>query len=152
MADVSVEVADPRAAESRALVEQLWEEFGRRYGDTGPCQFVPEDVEGEGCAFVVARLAGRAVGCGAVRPLEAGVAEVKRMYVEPDARRRGVARRVLRELERIARELSYSAVRLETGLKQPEAIRLYEGEGYARVPCHGAYASDPMSVCFEKRL
>jgi putative acetyltransferase len=149
---VTVELADPWSAEGRALVEHLWEEEGRRYGDTGPCRFMPEDVAGDGCAFVIARLGARPVGCGAIRPLAPGVAEVKRMFVEEASRRRGVARRILRELERRARQLGYTTARLETGLKQPEALSLYEAEGYARVGCYGAYADDPLSVCFEKSL
>lgn len=151
-ARVTVALADPAAPESLLLVEHLWKDLGQLYGNTGPCEFKPSDVEGEGHAFVVARLGGRPVGCGALRPLAPGVGEVKRMFVEPEARGLGVGRRILRELERVAGALGYAALRLETGVKQPAAIALYEGAGYRRVECYGAYAEDPLSVCMEKRL
>ena len=74
------------------------------------------------------------------------------MYVSPKARGRGVGRQILRDLESRARQLGYAVLRLETGLKQPEAIGLYESEGYVRVECYGKYSGNPLSVCFEKRL
>src|SRR5262249_55727197 len=93
-----------------------------------------------------------AVGCGAVRPLEPGVGEVKRMFVLPEARGRGIARQILRSLEAAAGSLGFRVLRLETGQRQPEAIRLYQTAGYAEIPRFGEYADDPFSVCFEKRL
>ena len=72
------------------------------------------------------------------------------MFVLEEWRGRGYSRVVLGELERRAREMGYRAVRLETGLNQPEAIGLYERSGYHRIPVYGAYAGDPRSVCFEK--
>jgi len=149
---VTVALADSSAPESLLLFEHLWKELGQLYGNTGPCEFKPADVLGAGSAFVVARLDGRPVGCGAVRPLAPGVAEVKRMFVEPEARGLGVGRRILQELEREAGVLGYVALRLETGVKQPAAIALYEGAGYRRVERYGVYADDPLSVCMEKRL
>ena len=72
------------------------------------------------------------------------------MYVTPAARRQGIARRILIELERHAREFSYRAVRLETGIQQPEAQRLYESLGYQRIAAFGHYVGNPTSVCYEK--
>src|SRR5436853_366473 len=127
---VSTIQTDPNLPECILLFQHLWEELGGLYGNTGPCEFKPADVEGLGAAFVVSWLDERAVGCGAILPLAPSVAEVKRMFVEPHARRLGVARDILRELERIAREMGYIIVRLETGKRQPGAIRLYEVAGY----------------------
>jgi GNAT superfamily N-acetyltransferase len=149
---VCVRLADPSSPESLQLFQHLWEELGRLYGHTGPCEFVPADVEGAGDAFVIARLDKQPVGCGAIRPLEPGVAEIKRMFIEPAARRRGIGQRILLELEKVAGVLGYVTVRLETGLRQPEAIRLYERAGYKRIECYGMYAEDPLSICMEKRL
>ena len=148
----TVALADPSSPESLALLQHLWEELDQLYSDAKLCRYTPADVQGAGCASVVARLNGRAVGCGAIRPLKSGVAEVKRMYVEPAARRQGISRRILAKLESIAGELGYAALILETGLKQPEAIALYSSSGYQRVECYELYAHDPMSICFEKRL
>lgn len=150
--EISVELADPASPESLLLVQHLWDELGSLYGDTGPCRFAPADVMGSGAAFVLARLARHAVGCGAIKPVEKGVAEVKRMFVEPLARRRGIGREILRILEGIARELGYASLRLETGVHQPSAIRLYEAAGYKRIESYGRYAEDPLSRCFEKLL
>jgi len=88
----------------------------------------------------------------AFRPLDDGVAEFKRMFVAPDFRGRGYSRAILNELERLAGQYGYSVVRLETGNRQPEAIQLYEGSGYKRIPNFGIYVDNEMSLCFEKRL
>ena len=77
--------------------------------------------------------------------MEPGVAEVKRMYVEPEARRKGVAEEILRTLEGFALESGYLTLRLETGIRQPGATRFYQGAGYERIPCYGQYSGDPLS-------
>jgi putative acetyltransferase len=147
-----VSAEDPRGPDAALLIARLSTELGERYGDDGAGAFAPEDVLVGGAAFVVARLEGRPVGCGALRPMADGAGEVKRLYVEPEARGRGVARQVLSALEALARGYGYRILRLETGLLQPESIRLYEAAGYTRIPCYGRYADNPLSVCFEKRL
>ena len=74
------------------------------------------------------------------------------MYVAPAARRHGIARRILSELERLAAAHGYSRVILETGTRQPEALALYEAAGYQRTANYGRYVGNPEAVCFEKRL
>ena len=107
--------------------------------------------EGRG-TFLVARDGARAVGCGGVRVLDSTTAEVKRMYVEPDHRGRGVGRAVLTELESAAARLGVQRLVLETGVHQKAAISLYRSAGFAPIDCWGEYASSPSSVCFEKNL
>jgi putative acetyltransferase len=102
--------------------------------------------------FLIGRVDGVSIACGAYRPLEPDVAEIKRMYVVPECRRRGYSRLMLRELERLAALDGYQFTRLETGERQPEAIRLYESCGYYRVPAYGHYAGHPHTACFERRL
>jgi GNAT superfamily N-acetyltransferase len=103
--------------------------------------------------FVVAVTAdGRAIGCGALRRLDAGSAEVKRMYVEPASRGSGVAAALLRSLEEAARARGWTTLRLETGPAQPEAIRFYEREGYRPIPLYGVYAGSDLSLCYERAL
>jgi GNAT superfamily N-acetyltransferase len=108
--------------------------------------------------FVVARTAsGAAVACGGLRPLPDDVAgpgsvEVKRMFVDPSARGSGVAVAVLRALEEEARGLGARRVVLETGTRQPDAIRFYAREGYDEVPLFGAYVGSGNSVCFTREL
>lgn len=95
---------------------------------------------------------GQAVGCGAIKEYEENVMEVKRMFVLPEKRGKGFASIVLKELENWAAELGYPTCILETGIKQPEAIRLYEKNNYKRIPNYGQYAEVESSVCFQKNV
>ena len=98
---------------------------------------------------------GTPLGCGALRDLGDGVAEVKRMYVLPAARGRGVSKAVLAALEDAARERGWTTLRLETGPRQPEAIGLYTSAGYRPIDAFGAYVGDPDaedSLFFERSL
>jgi len=101
---------------------------------------------------VVAYEEDRAVGCGAIKEYAPGVMEVKRMYTSPASRKQGIASKVLGELEAWAAELSAQKCILETGKKQPEAIGLYQRNGYRVIPNYGQYAGVENSVCFEKIL
>lgn len=98
---------------------------------------------------------GAPLGCGALRSLGDGAAEVKRMYVVPAARGRGVGRTVLAGLEAAARERGWTTLRLETGPLQPEAVALYTAAGYRPIGAFGAYGRDPdaeRSLFFERTL
>lgn len=101
---------------------------------------------------VVAYVDGEAVGCGAIKKYEDGVAEIKRMFVRPEARGKRIAGTVLRELEFWAAESGFRECILETGWKQPEAIALYRREGYETIPNYGQYAGVENSVCMRKSL
>ncbi len=92
------------------------------------------------------------LGCGAIKEYSAKAMEVKRMYVLPGSRSKGIATKVLFELETWASELSYTKCLLETGKRQPEAIGLYKKNGYTLIPNYGQYAGVENSVCFEKEL
>lgn len=94
----------------------------------------------------------KALGCGAIKQYEPGTIEVKRMYVLPEGRNKGIATLILAELEVWARELSFERCILETGKKQPEAVALYQKNGYQPIPNYGQYAGVENSVCFEKVL
>ena len=102
--------------------------------------------------FLVAREQGRALGCGAFVLGEAGQAEMKRVFVAPAARGKGVARALMEALEREAAKLGVTLMQLETGIKQPEAIALYRKFGYAERGPFGSYQPDPLSLFMEKRL
>lgn len=101
---------------------------------------------------LVVVLDGRAVACGAWQPLEPGVAELKRMYVRPAYRGRGIARQLVVALEEEAFAAGRPVLRLETGTYLTRAIALYRSSGYRPIPVYGEYAGNPYSVCFEKRL
>ena len=102
--------------------------------------------------FLVARDGDQAIGCGAVRLLDATTAEVKRMYVAPERRGRGVGKGVLAALEAAARQLGANRLVLETGIYQEAAIALYRQAGFTPIGCWGEYASSRTSLCFEKRF
>ena len=95
---------------------------------------------------------GRPVGCGAIKEYAPGTVEIKRMYTSTDSRGKGIAGRILSELEAWADELGYETCILETGRRLPEAVRLYQKNGYNLIPNYGQYAQIEDSVCFEKRL
>lgn len=101
---------------------------------------------------VVAYLDGVPVGCGAIKEFTLELMEVKRMFVLPEHRGQGVAPAVLAELEHWAAELNYTGCVLETGKKQPEAIRLYQKSGYAHIPNYGQYIGIENSVCMQKSV
>ncbi|HAP36175.1 MAG TPA: GNAT family N-acetyltransferase [Bacteroidetes bacterium] len=92
------------------------------------------------------------LGCGAIKEYDADTMEVKRMYVLPESRNRGIAGTILSDLEQWANELSYKKCILETGKKQPEAIALYIKHGYRVIPNYGQYAGVENSLCFDKAL
>ena len=92
------------------------------------------------------------LGCGAIKEYEPGTIEIKRMYVSPESRGKGIATKVLSELENWATELAYEKCILETGKKQPEAIGLYKKNGYEMIPNYGQYADIENSLCFAKQL
>jgi putative acetyltransferase len=148
-----IETVDVRIPEAALLIEHLSAELSDRYQeDDGTGHFRIEDVLQPRSGFLLARWQGQAVGCGAFRPLMGDIAEIKRMYVEPAFRGRGIARRLLAALEAGARQAGFARVWLETGTAQPEALGLYETSGYRVIDNYGHFRHDPRSVCFEKTL
>lgn len=139
---------------SQALVAALNAELLERYdgfhGSGG--EHVAADFEAPDGAFVVGWEGEEPVACGGVIRYDDATAEIRRMYVAPAARGRGLSRLLLTALENEARRLGYDFVRLETGEHQPEAIRLYASSGFEPIPRYGPFVGDPRSVCFEKRL
>ena len=101
---------------------------------------------------IVAYENSKPIGCGAIKEYSPNIMEIKRMYTLPEDRGKGIATKVLTELEIWATKLSYEKCILETGKKQPEAIGLYEKNGYKLIPNYGQYAEIENSLCFEKDL
>jgi GNAT superfamily N-acetyltransferase len=101
---------------------------------------------------VVAFYNGVAVGCGAIKEYDISTIEIKRMFVKDEYRSKGIATKILIELELWTGELGYNRCILETGFKQPEAIRLYTKNNYKVIPNYGQYAGVVNSVCMEKVL
>ena len=92
------------------------------------------------------------ISCGAIREYSPTIMEVKRMYTIPESRGKGIATKVLNELEKWTTELAYQKCILETGKRQPDAIWLYQKNGYKMIPNYGKYVEMENSVCFEKDI
>lgn len=145
---------DLSSATARTLIAALNAELEAQYPEPGANFFSldPAEVTDGRGAFFVAYVHGAPIGCGAIRLLDARTAEIKRMYVDPAVRGRGVARHVLATLEREARALGATRTMLETGSRQSPVLSLYRAAGYSPVPCWGEYADAPLSVCMSKDL
>jgi putative acetyltransferase len=142
---------DPAMPEATNLISALDDDLRERYPGSPIHGIEPVEFRASGGVFLIGKLDGVGVACGAIRPLS-GVAELKRMFVRRDQRGRGFGRATLAALEKIATRRGFQMIRLETGVNQPEAVGLYESIGYHRIPCFGEYVSDDRSRCFEKAL
>jgi GNAT superfamily N-acetyltransferase len=148
------------------LVERVQAEYVLRYGGPDETPLDPLMFEPPAGSFFVGYDAVDGQREGQTEPVATGAwrrttievfgttrtAEIKRMYVVPEAQRRGLARRMLAHLEATAVQAGFEAMVLETGDKQPEAIALYESAGYTPVPGYGYYKDSPVSRCFGRDL
>jgi putative acetyltransferase len=155
--EIEVRRADLDSTAATTLIQALNEELTALYRDQGPgvnhFRLEAEEVSPGRGAFLVAFSGETPVGCGAIRRLDAGVAEIKRMYVDPAARGRGVAGRVLAQLEAEARLLGVRRIVLETGPRQLAAIALYTRAGFSPIPAFGEYEGGASSnLCLAKEL
>jgi GNAT superfamily N-acetyltransferase len=144
----AVEWDDPASTALRAAQR---DEIAERYGpdDTEPG---PPPSAADITLFLVAFDGDEPVGCGAIRGLDAEHGEIKRMFVVPARRGSGVATSILRALEDAARDRGWNRLVLETGNRQPDAIRFYEREGYERIPNFGYYVDSAISLCYARAL
>jgi GNAT superfamily N-acetyltransferase len=145
---------DPQGVVALALLRDAAAEIGPLYLGASAASLPMPRNEPLGIReiYIAAWLGDVAVGCGAIREMDPTTAEIQRMYVHRDYRRRQVARTILRHLESEAHRLGYTRVLLETGDRQAAAMALYEASGFHRVPPFGRHASDPTSVCYERLL
>ncbi len=145
---IVVRVEDHASDAFRALTSALDAELLERYPELEGHEVVaPPNV----IAAVVAYSGDTAVGCGALYRYDPKTCEISRVFVAREVRRLGAARAILQELEEQAATAGYSAVRLGTGILQPEAISLYESSGYVAIPAFGEYAGERCR-CYEKSL
>jgi GNAT superfamily N-acetyltransferase len=145
----AVPYEDPIAQE---LVGQVQREYVLRYGGPDAAAVDPAEFEAPTGLFLVARVGGVPAACGGWRVIEPSLAEVKRVYVVPEHRRRGLAAIVMGALEDTARRAGQRRVVLNTGPEQPEALGLYAALGYRPVPGFGVYACVPDAVFLGKEL
>ena len=142
--------ADPDSLDARVLVKELDAALAAICGDSGSGSFDPADVRGPSAVFLIARDAqGHALGCGALRPLAPGVAELKRMYARPGS---GAGLALLTALEAQALALGYRKMWLSTRRVNVKALAFYARNGYVPVEHYGRYVGREESVCLGKHL
>jgi len=133
------------------LTCELDHDLNRRYG-AEQAQYDAHNRLPDLATALVAALGDFPAACGCFKEIDNGTAELKRIFVKPECRGKGIAKQLVRALEGWANELGYKRMVLETGYGQPEAIGLYEALGYRRIENYGPYAGMESSVCFAKPL
>lgn len=142
----------PDSADAAGLIAELEAELSRLYPPESRHGYSVEKLLREGVAFFVARIERKPAGCGGVQLFSSEYGELKRMYVRPQFRGLGVGKLILEHLASHARLHGVALLRLETGIHQAAAIRLYEAHGFRRRPPFGPYREDPLSLYYEKSL
>lgn len=150
---IEIVEARPDSAEAVRLIAELDAYLNELpYPQESRHAYSVEKLMREGVVFFVLRYEGEPAGCGGVKLFGGEYGEVKRMYVRPAFRGRGLGKVILDRLAGYARERRVGLLRLETGIYQTEAIGLYEHYGFRRRPPFGEYREDPMTVFFEKSI
>jgi hypothetical protein len=149
---VRLRVEEPSSPDAARLIGLLDADLAQTYPPEVIFGLHEEDHDADHMVFLVARRGDRAIGCGALRTLDATMGEVKRMYVVEDERGAGVSRILLAAIETIAIGKRFTTLRLETGKLSPAPLALYRSSGYREIPLYGEYAGNDYSICFEKKL
>ncbi|ADV68062.1 GNAT family N-acetyltransferase [Deinococcus maricopensis] len=146
---VELHPTDPRVL---ALMDAQQAELERRYAPNSTEPFDPLTLATPRAALFAIQDGAQLLACGGLKPLSETEAELKRMYTAPDARGQRLGHRIVDALTQHARTHGFTRIVLETGVKQPEAIRLYERAGFTRIPNYGYYVDSPQSVCYALNL
>lgn len=147
---ISREQAD--TADAVALITELENVLDPLYAQESRHGYSVEKLLQQDVDFFVLRVGGEPAGCGGIEFVGRAYGEIKRMYVRPQYRGLGLGNLMLDYLQTLAQENEVSLLRLETGIYQEAAIRLYERYGFERTPPFGEYKEDPASLFFEKRV
>lgn len=147
---VKIIETEPSVPDALQLLNELSDTLESITGDSGKSSFNLDDVALPRSLFVLAYHHDEALGCGALRPIDENIGEVKRIYAKTKSK--GVGSEILRYIETEARKLGYSKLRLETRLVNKQAVAFYENRGYHRIPNYGKYVHNHKAVCFEKDL
>jgi putative acetyltransferase len=146
----SVDPERPDSPAAREIIAELEAELAPHYPASSQHGYSVEKLIAEGVYFFLVRHDGETAGCGGIQLFGSDYGELKRMYVRPPFRGLGLARTLIDHLAGHAREHGVRLLRLETGIHQLEAIRLYEGAGFRQIPPFGPYRPDPLSLFYER--
>lgn len=151
---VHIAMERPDTPDVAQLVHDLQHYLEQFYPPESQHGFSIDQLVAQQVDFFVARIDGVAAGCCGVKfyAYDGGFGEIKRMYVPPVWRGRGIAKQLLTQIETHTINHGYRTLRLETGIHQEEALALYEWFGFVRIPPFGEYTTDPLSICYEKKL
>jgi ribosomal protein S18 acetylase RimI-like enzyme len=142
----------PDTPDATLLIHELQTHLESFYPPESRHGFSVQKLIAENVAFFVLRADGQPAGCGGVKLVGRDYGELKRMYVRPQFRGSGFGQALLDHLAGHARAHGVTLLRLETGIHQQAAIRLYETAGFRRIPPFGPYTNDPLSLCYERQL
>lgn len=154
MPEITLHDADPTAPEAQTCLRAYYDLLLQKIPALTPDMLTlpladPQNYQAPNGAFLIAMRGNQALGCVSLRPLDATIAEVKRLWVSPDARGAGLARRLMEALETRARQIGYTALKLDSNTNLPEAITLYRRDGWT--DC-APYTSFPADVWLTKPL
>lgn len=148
---ITVEKSDPLSQDSLYLIEKLSAELASITGDSGKSNFTLTSMDEERALWALAKdRKGKAIGCGAIRPLTENIAELKRMYSNRSSP--GIGNALLTFLEAAAKSLGYDELWLETRNVNQRAVNFYKKNGYIRIENYGPYVGREEAVCFAKSL
>jgi putative acetyltransferase len=152
MQQVTIQIDNPASPEARLLIEQLDGYLTKLYPAESNYLLSIDDLKQPNVTFLTARIEGKTVGCGALIDHQREYAEIKRMFVLPEHRGQKIGFRILQELEGRARHDGLTLIRIETGILQTEALKLYEQAGYRRCGPFGSYRRDDPLIVFMEKL
>lgn len=147
---ISIKIVNPNNEKVLAITEELSENLYLRFGSDGKNSFQDWENENSKFVFVVAEINSEIVGCGAIRPIDQNIGEVKRMYAKYPGKK--IGQTILGFLENEAVNLGYTNLVLETRVKNESAVQFYQKQGYKVIPNYGKYIDRPEAICLEKSL
>lgn len=147
-----IKETSPTAADVSALIQELDDYHNSIYPEGSHALDSAEELSKESVTFLAAYTSNKAIGCGAIKFLPEGYAELKRMYTSPEGRGLGVAKKIISQLESTALSKGYNTIKLETGVHQEAAKTLYSAFGYKECEAFGNYKKNSLSVFMVKNL
>lgn len=148
--NISIKITNPNDEKVLAIIEELSANLYLRFGSDGKNSFTDWQYDNSKFVFIIAEIDNEIVGCGAIRPIDENIGEVKRMYSKFPGKR--IGQTILSFLENKAKAIGYSDLVLETRVKNQEATQFYQKQGYKVIPNYGKYTDRPEAICFGKSL